>query len=206
MTWFVLRVRSRFESEIAKTITDFGDGFRGFCPTFRNEVVDRGRRVVKFIPLWSTYVLADWPSGGEAWHRVMNIDGVSGVIGGIDPTPVAEIEVADWLAQADKDGVVTSLDVLLERIKRGYGRGDAVKIEGGTFDGQRGICSWYDNSGVSVKIALLGREVNLYVSLVSARVVKDDNTSPTRSEARRERRRRRSRSPAENLQIFRALG
>lgn len=189
MTWFVLRARSRFESDIAKTISGFGDGFRGFCPTFRDEVVDRGRKIVKFTPLWSTYVLADWPSGGEGWHRVKDIDGVFGIIGGDDPTSVKEAEVADWIDQVDSNGVVTSLDVLLERIKRGYGRGDRVRIEGGAFDGQRGICNWYDNSGVSVKIALLGREASVYVASAKARIVLDDTVAAPKSRSRRDRRR-----------------
>jgi hypothetical protein len=123
----------------------------------------------------------------------MNIDGVSGVIGGIDPTPVAEIEVADWVAQADKDGVVTSLDVLLERIKRGYGRGDAVKIEGGTFDGYQGTCDWFNNKGVSINLrGLHGQIIKLYIASDElVRVVSDGSSAipKTKSGARRLRRR-----------------
>ncbi len=119
----------------------------------------------------------------------MDLIGVTGVIGGEDPTQVQESEVEGWVAEADASGIVTSMDVLLDRIRRGYGRGDRVKIEGGPLDGAAGMCNWYDEGGVNVKIALLGREVNIYASLANARVVRDDSVLVSKSEARRSRRR-----------------
>lgn len=192
MTWFVLRARYGWESSIADTIIGFGDGYRSFCPVYRSMVLNRGRRTERLTPLWATYVLADWlDDGGISWHRVMNIDGVSGVIGGEFPMPVQESEVEGWIRETNSSGIITSLDVLLDQIRRGYGRGDRVKIEGGSFDGAKGTCNWYDASGVSVKTTLLGREVNIYASLTSgARVVFDGSGAIIRSKsgARRARR------------------
>ncbi len=191
MTWFVLRARYNHESSVAGAIIALGPGYRSFCPV-RNEIrIIRRKKDTVRIPLWTTYVLADWPDdGGVSWHRVMDVDGVTGIIGGGTPMPVQESEVAEWVEQADETGVVTSMDVLLDRIRRGYGRGDRVKIEGGPFSGAVGICNWYDASGVSIKTALLGREVNIYASSTYARVVKDDDSVViSRSMGRRDRRR-----------------
>lgn len=193
MAWNVLRVRFGHEEFVANSVVEMG--YRSFCPLYRTTWVNRGRKIERLVPLWATYVLADWPVGdGAAWHLVMDLDGVNGVIGGENPMRVQESEVEGWVSEADSSGVVTSLDVLLDRIKRGYGRGDRVKIEGGSFHGASGICGWYDASGVSVKIALLGREVNVYASLASgARVVLDD-AFVSRSETRRSRRRHKART------------
>lgn len=191
LTWFVLRVRYMWETKIATAVVELGNGYRSFCPVYRSVVVIRGRKTSIDVPLWTTYVLADWPDdGGTSWHDVMDLDGVIGVIGGATPMPVQESEVAEWMAQADENGVVTSMDALLARIRRGYGRGDRVKIEGGPFDGATGTCNWYDDSGVSVKTTLLGREINIYVSSAIARVVLDDAVAASpKSRSRRDRRR-----------------
>lgn len=191
LTWFVLRTRYSWESKVASEILKLGDDYRSFCPVYRSTQVVRGQKTTIEVPLWTTYVLADWPDdGGYSWHMVVDIDGVTGVIGGEIPTPVQEKEVIEWVTQADSSGVITSMDLLLERIRRGYGRGDRVKIDGGPFTGVAGVCNWYDGSGTSVKTTLLGREVNIYAPLAIARVVPDDTVAALpKSRSRRDRRR-----------------
>ncbi len=194
MTWNVLRVRHGHEHEVAVTIEGFGEGFRSLNPRYRAVDIVRGRKVHRMYSCWSNYVLADWPVGdGVAWHRVMDVVGVIGVIGGEHPTPVTEEVINRWLAQMDDDGVITALDVLLERLKRGYGVGDRIRIEGGPFHDYRGVCDWFDARGVSVNLeALQGQLVKLYIPLAAmVRVVSDgSHAAPkTKSSARRARRR-----------------
>jgi transcription antitermination factor NusG len=181
MSWFVLRTRFGRERGIALDVRDLGPPFRSFCPLYRAKQFRSGRWITRSLPLWATYCLVDWqpPDDGDAWHRVLGMDGVLGVLGGAKPTPVPEEEVAGWVAEADERGVVSSLDHLLEKFRRGFVRGDKVRIEGLSsngpvgypFDGIEGICEWYDEKGVSVKTSLLGREVSLYVANGTARVL-----------------------------------
>lgn len=196
MSWFVLRTVYGSEIDVSGTVSGLGYPFRSFCPTYRSVEVVRRRKIIKMRPVWATYVLADWEDdGGVSWHQVMSIDGVLGVIGGENPTPVFDREVADLLREMDADGVVGSLETLIKNVRRGYVRGDIVRIvsdriDSHPFDGHIGVCSWYDDSGASVKIPLLGREVSVYVSIDNARLVRvGESAAITRGKKRRERRR-----------------
>lgn len=176
-TWFVLRTRWAYEDVVAKQINGLGNQFRSFCPLHRTDWVNRGRRHERLVPLWTTYVMADWYPRDDptAWHDVMGIRGVTGILGGEHPFPVPETAIVEWLTLADENGVVPGLDDLIARLKRGYDRGDRVRIEGGSFDGRTGICEWFDASGTQVKInGLLGRDAGVYIPVMSGvRVIGD---------------------------------
>ncbi len=199
MSWYVLRANFAHENAIAETIRDWGLPFRGYCPLRRASTIVRGRKVDKLLPLWPTYLMADWTAGdGEAWHRVMGVKGVSGMLGAGDPFPVPDKTIEEWTSRTDSSGVVLGLEELFQRFRRGYDRGDRVRIEGGPFDGAIGTCEWYDDKGVQIKTALLGREVTIYASLASSvriigdgsRVIGDGSRTIVRSKsgARRVRR------------------
>ena len=180
MTWFVLRTFYGKELNIVSEIHNLGEGYRGFCPIYQSRVVNRGNSRYERRPVWATYVLADWPrDNGKSWHLIRNINGVLEIIGGEFPVVVKEQEIEFILREMTDFGTVTSIETLIADIKRGYSRGDLVRIEGGPFDGRTGVCSWYDKSGVSIKTALLGREVSVYVDLAYAAVSREwDGVAP----------------------------
>jgi transcription antitermination factor NusG len=193
LTWFAIRTRFAWEPLVAREIRTLGTDFRSYCPMLRIWWRDRFHRKQETLrPLWATYVLADWPLTDETWHAVMDITGVSGIIGGARPMPIDEKEISELVARTDETGVVQGIEDLIERLRLGFGRGDQIRIEGGGLDGVTGICNWTDAHGANVKIMLLGREVSTYIAHSSARIIRieaENGSVGSRSKARRERRR-----------------
>lgn len=150
--------------------------------------VVRGRVVNRPVPIWGTYLLVDWqphdisaPEWATAWHRVMALDGVVGILGGADPVVVADSEVAAIVEEVSATGLVRSLDEVLDRMRRGYSAADRVRIVGGVYDGHVGTCNWYDRRGVNITIQMLGRPVPVYLRDGACRVVLEEARSQGRS-------------------------
>lgn len=171
MTWFVLRARWGYEASLAKIVNGWGTPFRALCPVNETRWFSRGVAHERLVPLFATYVFVDWEpkDSGEAWHRVVDIDGASGFIGGEFPVAVRESDLQEWIDNVDSNGVVRGLEELLRKLKRGFDRGDRVRIEGGTFGDRIGTCNWTDDRGVNLELIVFGREVSVYVADVDAR-------------------------------------
>lgn len=196
MTWFAIRTRFQWEALVAQEIKALGADFRSYCPMVKRPIwTDRFHREQEQIrPMWTTYVLADWMphDSAEAWQSVKSVKGVIGIIGGVRPMPIEEYEIEELISRTDATGVVHGLEALFERLRRGYGRGDRIRIEGGPFDGQTGSCNWTDAGGGNFRIMLLGREISAYIENSSARIIRietENAAAVSRSAARRRRRR-----------------
>lgn len=168
------------------------DGFDGFCPT---RIEDQKAR-----PLWPHYSFGRWAKEDAAsWHRVLGDKrptGILSVIGGSKPTEIPQATLDFWIARANADGLIVDWSGVLEdfatkllELRRGYVKGSAIRIEGGSCDGLSGICNWFDERGVSVTLTFFGRPSIFYISDGGpVNVVRDEGAvSRTKSTKRRER-------------------
>lgn len=169
--WFVLRCQTGSEAAIAQRLTS-DLAVPAFSPQRIESHVLRGTRRESVRPLWTSYVLASWPrDDAHTWNDVAgrdglgNLIGVFAIIGGGSPTEVPQAEVQGWIDRADASGVIIDLKEKLADMKRGYRRGDQVRIIGGAFDGATGTCQWVDEKGASITIWLLQRQLCVYVPI-----------------------------------------
>jgi transcription antitermination factor NusG len=171
MTWFVLRARFGHEVAIAAAVAGFGEPFRSLCPINKTSWFARGKKYERLVPLFATYVFVDWEPKDDphSWHRVNDLDGSVGFIGGEFPMPVRESDLIEWIENVDDDGVVRGIEELLRRLKRGFDRGDKVRIEGGTFDDRIGVCNWTDDRGVNLDLEIFDRSISVYITDADAR-------------------------------------
>lgn len=166
MSWFVLQTTSGTEEKVTRSVKAFGDPFRAYCPLGETTLIIRGRSVKVHGPLFRGYLFVDWspPNDANCWHRIKDLDGAIGFIGGAEPTAIGESELAGYIAATDEHGVVRGLELLLLRLRRGFDKGDAVRVAGGAFDDRVGTCNWVDENGVNVWLDVLGRPQAVYVS------------------------------------------
>ena len=209
--WYVLRISSGYEERVARTLRHT-EGFDGFCPMRQEFDLIRNRQVARLRPLWPTYGFASWPLGDAgSWQAVLSgepylwndgfepspvksiLPGVAGIIGGPKPVEVPRKYVDLLVAEANRDGTIPSLESKLEELRRGYVKGSPVRIQGGAFNEQTGICNWFDSTGVSVEVMFFGRSTAVFIGATDphVRVVKDDSRVPvTKAAKRRDRDRR----------------
>ena len=176
MSWFVLRTAFRHEASIVSTIAAFGPPFRAYCPMNETRWISHQKDTLRITPMFPTYVFVDWEPKtpgedyGVAWHRVSDLPGAGTFIGGEFPMPLREEELNNWIVRTDENGIVRGLDQLLRKLKRGFDRGDLIRVIGGAFDDKVGKCIWSDDRGVRVEFALFaGREQEVYLRDVDCR-------------------------------------
>lgn len=165
MSWFVLRCRFGYEAAIAKSVNGFGPPYRALCPVNETRWFNRNRQYERLVPLFATYVFVDWEpkDDGFAWHRVTELPGAVGFIGGEFPTIVQEADLTEWIENTDENGLVRGIDALLRRLKRGFDKGDTIRVTGGMFDDHVGTCNWTDDRGVNLDLTVFDRQMSVYL-------------------------------------------
>ena len=214
--WYVLRIASGYEDRVSKTLRQT-PRFDGFCPMREEFDLIRNKRIARLRPLWPTYGFASWPlNDSECWQAVLSgepylwhrdgidgpraapvktiLPGINGIIGGPNPLQVPRKYVDLLIAEANTDGTIPSLAEKLAELRLGYTRGSAVKIVGGPFNEQTGVCNWVDHTGTSVTLMIFGRGTPLFIGANDprSRVVKNEDIRATTKAAKRRERDRRS--------------
>ena len=158
--WHAVRVAYGTEIEVATEATRLG--YVAYCPRYWVRWLDRTKRKrEKLTPYLATYLFVRFDgTDAYAWHDIMDIDGVSHLLGGEVPMIVNEGEMAVLRAQiGDGDELVVH-----EIKRRRHYVGEVVLLNAGPFAGFTAEIEKPEEEGlfVGVKInGLLGRETPL---------------------------------------------
>ena len=157
--WHAVLCFSSLERKVELEIRDFG--YETFCP--RVKTLERGRGGGKrevLRPLVSGYVFARF-DGSDAvlWHRLRDVGGVYGFVGGASPVPIYDDSLAEWFAAADGDGVMPVPEI----DRTDYGAGDCVVVTGGPFADHRCRCIWLNSYGAKLVVTIFGRLTELFI-------------------------------------------
>lgn len=78
----------------------------------RDQVIRRGRQVLRIIPAWSRYIFVNVMDG--AWHQIERVKGVMGFVKfGNEYALISEQIVKHWKSQADENDCLREFDNLL---------------------------------------------------------------------------------------------
>lgn len=161
--WYVVQVVSGLEKRVKKTLEENRDS-QGMSekigeilvPTENVAEVKKGQQKISEKRLWPGYIMVSIDLDDDAWMYVKNTNGVLGFLGGGQPTPLAESEVKEILAEVEekKKDVVQKHQIEI---------GDHVKITDGVFVNFIGtvIEVFHDKGRISVMVSIFGRETRV---------------------------------------------
>ena len=161
--WYVLQVMSSHEKKVKRVIEENRDSHgmsedvtEVLLPTEKVSEIKRGERRVSEKRLWPGYLLVKMNLTEKSWDYVRNTNGVISFLGGENPAPLTDAEVADILRDLeDKRDSVTQ--------KYQFAIGDRVKITDGVFVNFVGEIDevHLDKGRLSVMVSIFGRETRV---------------------------------------------
>lgn len=161
--WYVVQVFSSQEKKVKKGLEEHL-GLKGMTdfisdillPTENVSEVKKGQQQVVEKRLWPGYLLVKMQLNDESWQYVKNTNGVIDFLGGGNPTPLTDGEVAEMLRDLeDKKQKVTQ--------KHKFAVGDRVKITDGVFVNFIGSVTevFHDKGRLSVMVSIFGRDTRV---------------------------------------------
>lgn len=161
--WYVVQVFSAQEKKVKKGLEEHLElkGMTDFVseiliPTENVSEVKKGQQQVTEKRLWPGYLLVKMDLNDESWQYVKNTNGVIDFLGGGNPTPLSEGEVAEILRDLeDKKKKITQ--------KHKFEVGDQVKIVDGVFVNFTGTVTevFHDKGRLSVLVSIFGRDTRV---------------------------------------------
>jgi transcriptional antiterminator NusG len=175
LKWYVLRVisgqekkiKSYLETEIERSkLTEFIP--QVLIPSEKVYEMRNGKKRVRERNFFPGYVLVSADlSNGEAYHKVNNIPGVIGFLGGSgsaatskDPVPLRQSEVNRILGKVDE------VDQFEEKLETPFIKGESVKVMDGPFSGFTGNVEeiFEDKKKLNVMVKIFGRNTPVELS------------------------------------------
>lgn len=151
MAWGVVRTHGGEEARAEENLRR--QGYTVLLPRFRARVKRRGRWLVELQPLFPRYLFVEIDG---AFRSIFGTRGVAELfMEGESPALVRRGEIEALCA--DAEGIVDVAEVSIV--------GSAVLVEGGVFDGHRGLCTGMLSGGqrATVLLQMLGRSVSALV-------------------------------------------
>ena len=161
--WFVIQIMSGQEKKVEKnlrenrTLTGMNDMIlEVIIPTENVAEVKCGKQKISEKRLWPGYALIKMKLTDDSLMYVKETNGVIGFLGGGQPVPLSEIEVAEILhdLQARKGEIAYKNKIQV---------GDNVKIVDGVFVNFMGIVEEvnHEKGKLSVMVSIFGRDTRV---------------------------------------------
>lgn len=165
MRWYVVHTYSGQEAKVVQYVEDMlasGEMVdkvnRVLMPTQDVVQVRNGKKTKTTRKFFPSYVLVEMELDRESTHFIRNINGVTGFVGGKNPSPLREDEVRRILGQAEQVTQETVSEVP-------YQIGDAVKIKEGPFKDFDGVVDEIhpEKGKIKVMVSVFGRSTPVEV-------------------------------------------
>lgn len=161
--WYVVQVMSSHEKKVKKALEEFlqakglaDDIVEILIPTENVSEVKRGQQKISEKRMWPGYLLVKMNLHDESWAYVKDTPGVIDFLGGENPTPLSEKEVADIMKELEdrQKGIVQKHKVDI---------GDRVKITDGVFVNFVGTVTEvnHEKGRLSVMVSIFGRDTRV---------------------------------------------
>lgn len=157
--WYAVHTYSGFEEKVKLTIegkvkgTHFEDLIEQvLIPSEKIIEVRAGKKRETDRKFYPGYILVKVELNDETWHLINSTPRVTGFIGGQNPMPVAEEEVAQILQQVERGGTA--------QVKTQFSVGDAVRINDGPFTNFTGSVEEVDaeHGRLRVMVSIFSRQ------------------------------------------------
>tara|TARA_B100000029_G_scaffold97513_1_gene87851 strand:- start:939 stop:1463 length:525 start_codon:yes stop_codon:yes gene_type:complete len=160
MNWYIVQAYSGFENKVADTIKDVmsKNSFESnlgeiLVPTHKVTEVKKGKRTQKQKKYFPGYVLVKLDLNKEIYHKIKNIQKVSGFLGPEGkPVPVSENEVKNIMNQITQTESNPSAGITFEI-------GEKVRVCDGPFASFTGLVEEVDEekSRLKISVSIFGR-------------------------------------------------
>ena len=160
MNWYIVQAYSGFENKVADTIKDVmsKNSFESslgeiLVPTHKVTEVKKGKRTQKQKKYFPGYVLVKLDLNKEIYHKIKNIQKVSGFLGPEGkPVPVSENEVKKIMDQITQTESSPSAGITFEI-------GEKVRVCDGPFASFTGLVEEVDEekSRLKISVSIFGR-------------------------------------------------
>ena len=160
MNWYIVQAYSGFENKVADNIKDVMaknsmDSNLGevLVPTHKGTEVKKGKRTQKQRKYFPGYVLVKLDLNKEIYHKIKNIQKVSGFLGPEGkPVPVTEKEVEKIMNQMNQTEASPTSGITFEI-------GEKVRVCDGPFASFTGLVEEIDEekSRLKVSVSIFGR-------------------------------------------------
>ena len=160
MNWYIVQAYSGFENKVAETIKEvmskssMGSNLGEILvPTHKITEVKQGKRIQKQKKYFPGYVLVKLDLNKEIYHKIKNIQKVSGFLGPEGkPVPVSENEVKKIMNQLSETEANPSAGISFEI-------GEKVRVCDGPFASFNGLVEEIDEekSRLKVSVSIFGR-------------------------------------------------
>jgi transcriptional antiterminator NusG len=167
--WYVVHTYSGFEEKVKLTIEDKKDKkglqdkiTRILIPTEKVIEVRGGKKKESDRKFYPGYILVEMEMDDETWHFIRNTPRVTGFIGGTNPVPLLDEEVAVILQQIEKGPV--------SQVRTQFRKGEGVRIIDGPFANFLGTVEDVDieHGRLSVMVSIFGRQTPVELNFFQA--------------------------------------
>ena len=160
MDWYIVQAYSGFENKVAENIKDVmlknsmeANLGEILVPTHKVTEVKQGKRKEKQKKYFPGYVLVKLDLNKQIYHKIKNIQKVSGFLGSEDkPTPISDGEIKRILGQVSESAINQKSGISFEI-------GEKVKVCDGPFASFNGLVEEIDEekSRLKVSVSIFGR-------------------------------------------------
>ena len=155
MNWYIVQAYSGFENKVAETIKEvmskssMGSNLGEILvPTHKITEVKQGKRIQKQKKYFPGYVLVKLDLNKEIYHKIKNIQKVSGFLGPEgSPVPVSENEIKKIMGQIDETETNPNAGII-------YEVGEKVKVSDGPFASFTGLIEEIDEEKLRLKVSV----------------------------------------------------
>jgi len=160
MNWYIVQAYSGFEKKVVESIkeelkkSNLSEKLEDvLVPTHQVTEVKKGKRAKKEKKFFPGYVLIKVDLNKEIYHKIKNLQKVSGFLGSADkPTPISDLEIKRILGQVSESAVTQKTGISFEI-------GEKVKVCDGPFASFNGLIEEIDEekSRLKVSVSIFGR-------------------------------------------------
>ena len=160
MNWYIVQAYSGFEKKVVESIkeelkkSNLSEKLEDvLVPTHQVTEVKKGKRTKKEKKFFPGYVLIKVDLNKEIYHKIKNLQKVSGFLGSTDkPTPISDLEIKRILGQVSESAVTQKTGISFEI-------GEKVKVCDGPFASFNGLIEEIDEekSRLKVSVSIFGR-------------------------------------------------
>jgi transcriptional antiterminator NusG len=166
--WYAVHTYSGQEGRVFEQVSDLiaTQEFAGrinqtLMPTQEVVQVKGGKKVKTTRKFFPSYILIEMELDRDTMHRILDIGGVTGFVGGKKPQPLREEEVRRILGQHEKEEQQEISEIPFQI-------GDSVKIKEGPFKDFDGVVDEIhpEKGKIKVMVSVFGRSTPVEVDFV----------------------------------------
>ncbi|HDL52742.1 MAG TPA: transcription termination/antitermination protein NusG [Proteobacteria bacterium] len=163
MGWYVVHTHTGYENQVKEALVQKFhehemDGSLGHIMIPSEEVVElkKGKKKISTRKFFPGYIIVEMELTDETWHLVNSLPKVTGFVGGSNPAPLSDDEVAKIKKQVEEGAERPTPKVI-------FSAGESVRVVDGPFTNFNGIVKEVneEKGKLKVLVTIFGRATSV---------------------------------------------